>query len=177
VQKVGIRRHKDIQRGDSVMSASSTWRLFRRTVLVAMLAGTSSCEPPPMRLPLAVPLPAVGGSRPATSQGLWAFGQFGDGVWGQEQERVEVYGVGVGFAMRDRFEFNVSGYQPTRDADDHASPVGVRGKIRLGDLVGGRASIAVHIAGTSTTREVPGVQDERMTGLGCRTSTYVLPRR
>ena len=95
------------------MSASSTWRLFRRTVLVALLAGTSSCAAPPMRLPLAVPLAAVGGSRSATPQGLWALAEFGDGVWGQEQERVEVYGVGVGFAMRDRFEFNVSGYQPT----------------------------------------------------------------
>ncbi len=84
------------------MSVSSTWRLFRRTVLVALLAGTSSCAAPPRRLPLAVPLPAVSGSRPATPQGLWAFAEFGDGVWGQEQERVEMAGVGVGFSLRDR---------------------------------------------------------------------------
>ena len=77
------------------MSASSTWRLFRRTVLVVGLAGTSSCGSAPRRVPLPVPFSAVGGSRPATPQGVQAFGEFGDGVWGQEQERVEIGGGGV----------------------------------------------------------------------------------
>ena len=145
------------------MSISSTWQLFGRTVLFALLAGTFSCGPPPMRIPLAVPLSAVGGSRPATPQGLQLFAEFGDGVWGQEQERVELLGVGVGFALRDRFELSVSGYGPTRADPGAATTVEVRGKIRIGDFMGGRASVGIHVASMTAQRERFGVQDERLT--------------
>ena len=80
------------------MSTSSTRQLYRQTVLFALLAGAPSCVET-VRVPLAVPLPAVGGSRPATPQGLQFIGEFGDGLWGQEQERAEMAGGGVGFAM------------------------------------------------------------------------------
>jgi hypothetical protein len=112
-----------------------------------------------------VPLPAVGGSRPVTPQGLHLATAFGDGVWGQEQERVEIYGVGVGFALEDRFEVSVSGYERTDSEPNDARPVVVRGKIRITDFMGGRASVGVHVAGMASNRQASDVQDERMTAL------------
>jgi hypothetical protein len=50
-----------------------------RIVLLTLLAGTASCAPS-VKVPLAVPLPPVGGSRPATPSGLMLFSGFGDGV-------------------------------------------------------------------------------------------------
>ena len=143
------------------MSASSTWRLFGRTVLVVGLAGTPSCGPPPVR----IPLPAVGGSRPATPQGIQLIGEFGDGVWGQEQDRVEIGGGGLGFALRDRVEFSVSGYGSTRQVQRQtgAATTGVRGKIRLGDFMGGRASVGIHAVYMTSGRQQAGLQDERLT--------------
>ena len=146
------------------MSTSSTRRLFGRTVLIALLAGTSSCVLDPVRIPLAVPLPSVGGSRPATPQGLQVIAEFGDGVWGQEQERVEIAGVGFGFSLRDRIEFGFSTYVPTRTVQDQTGDVttGVHGKIRLGDFREGRASVGIHVAGMTSERQ-GGLQDERLT--------------
>ncbi len=147
------------------MSTSSTRRLFGRTVLIALLAGTSSCFPPPVRIPLAVPLPAVGGSRPATPQGLQLIAEFGDGVWGQEQERVEIAGAGFGFSLRDRIEFGFSSYVPTRTVQNQTGDVttGVRGKVRLGDFREGRASVGLHIAVLTSERQGGALQqDERL---------------
>ena len=147
------------------MSTSSTRRLLGRTVLVALLAGTSSCVAPAVRIPLAVPLPAVGGSRPATPQGLQLIGEFGDGVLGPEQERAEMGGLGIGFSMRDRIELGTSGYVSTRTVRGQTgeATLGVRGKIRLGDFGGGKASIGIHIAHMRSQRERGDVQDERLT--------------
>jgi hypothetical protein len=50
-----------------------------RIVLLTLIAGTASCAPS-VRVRLAVPLPTVGGSRPATPHGLLLIGAFGDGV-------------------------------------------------------------------------------------------------
>lgn len=147
------------------MNASPTRRLFGPTFLLALLAGASSCGPPPVRIPLAVPLSAVGGSRPATPQGLQLIGEFGDGVWGQEQERVEIGGAGLGFALRDRVEFSVSGYGSTRQVESQTgeATAEVRGKVRFGDFGGGRASVGLHVAYMGSQRQRFGVQDERMT--------------
>ncbi len=147
------------------MSTSSTRRRLGRTVLVALLAGTSSCAPAPVRIPLAVPLAAVGGSRPATPQGLELSLEFGDGVWGQDQERVEIAGAGFGFAIRDRFELSVSGYQPSGRVQGQTgeATTEVRGKIRLGDFMGGWASIGVHVARMTSERRDLDAQDERLT--------------
>jgi len=118
-----------------------------------------------VRIPLAVPLPAVGGSRPATPQGLQLIAEFGDGVWGQEQERVEIAGAGFSFSLRDRIEFGFSSYVPTRTVQDQTGDVttGVHGKIRLGDFREGRASVGIHVAGMTSERQQGGLQDERMT--------------
>ena len=143
------------------MSTSSSRRLFPRTALACLLATTASCTTV-VRVPLAVPLPSVGGSRPATPQGLQLIGEFGDGVWGQEQGRAEIGGFGIGFALRDRVEFNISGYGSTRTVldslggDHTGEPIaGVRGKIRLGDFLGGRASLGIHIAHMTSHRDRP----------------------
>ena len=148
----------------SFAGTSSTRRLFRRTVLVALLAGASSCVPS-VRIPLPVPLPSVGGSRPATPQGLQFVLEFGDGVWGQEQERVEMGGGGLAISLWDRIELGVSGYGATRrvQSQTSATTTGVRGKIRLGDFSGGRASVGLHVTGMTSQRLEGGLQDERMT--------------
>ena len=137
----------------SFAGTSSTRRLFGRTVLVALLAGTSSCVPS-VRIPLPVPLPSVGGSRPATPQGLHLALEFGDGVWGQEQERVEMGGGGLGISVGDRIELGVSGYGATRRVQSRtsATTTAVRGKVRLGDFAGGRASVGLHVTGMASGR-------------------------
>ena len=150
-----------------MMSTSSARRLFGRTVLVALLAGGSSCGPPPARIPLAVPLSTVGGSRPATPQGLELIAEFGDGVWGKEQERVEIAGVGFGVALQDRAEFRISSYVPTRTVQNQTgeTTTGVRGKVRLRDFYGGRASVGINVTYMSAQRDRGNVQDERMAAL------------
>ena len=151
------------------MSTSSTWRPFGRTVLVALLAGASSCVPS-VRIPLPVPLSSVGGSRPATPQGLQLAIEFGDGVWGQEQERIEMAGGGFGVSLRDRIELSVSGYGATRtvQSQSSATTTGVRGKVRLGDFSGGRASVGIHVAHLTSQRAA--------SRLGRHTSANALPR-
>ncbi len=90
-------------------------------------------------------------------------------MWGQEQERAEVAGLGLGLSLRDRVELSISAYGPTRtvrdgDGNEHQGEdvFGFRGKVRLGDLWNGRASVGLHLAHISKQRENP-VQDERLT--------------
>lgn len=152
----------------STMTAPLTQGFCARPLLVVLLTGTSACATY-VRVPLAVPLPSVGGARPATPQGLQMIGEFGDGVWGQEQERAEMVGGGLGFSVRDRVEFSVVGYRPTREVrsssgSDTGDPTGgVRGKIRFGDFPGARMSIGVHVAYMGSSRERSDVQNEEMT--------------
>ena len=137
-----------------------------RIVLFTLIAGAASCAPS-VRVPLAVPLPAVGGSRPATSQGLQLIGAFGDGVWGQEQQRAEMAGGGLGFAAGDRFEFSALAYGSTREvrnangSSDYGEPTfAARGKIRLTDFWGGKASLGIHTAVLGSQRSRYDVQDD-----------------
>ena len=139
-----------------------------RIVLLTLLAGTASCAPS-ARVPLAVPLTPVGGSRPATPSGLMLIAAFGDGVWGQEQQRAEMTGGGLGFATGDRFAFSASAYGSTREVRDangnvdHGEPTFVaRGKIRLHDFVGGKASIGVHTALLGSQRLRHDIQNDRL---------------
>jgi len=150
------------------MGTSLNGRFFKVLPLV-LLAGATACATY-VRVPLAVPLPSVGGARPATPQGLELLGAFGDGVWGQEQERAEMFGGGLGFALRDRFELGVVSYRSTREVTDsyggrdRGEPTGgVRGKLRFGDFPGDRISIGVHAAFMGSSRQRSEVQDERLT--------------
>ena len=151
------------------MSTSRTQRFFTRAFLTVLVAGTTACATS-VRVPLAVPLPAVGGARPATSQGLQLIGDFGDGVWGHELERAEMGGGGLGFSLRDRVQFGVLGYSSTPEVRDSTGQphsgeptAGVRGKIRFGDFPGDRMSIGVHVAYMNSSRERGGAQNERLT--------------
>ena len=137
-----------------------------RIVLLTLFAATASCAPS-VRVPLAVPLQAVGGSRPAAPSGLQLIGAFGDGVWGQEQQRAELAGGGIGFSAGDRFEFSASVYGSTREVrdangnSDYGEPTfAARGKIRLHDFGGGRASIGLHTALLGSQRFRYDVQDD-----------------
>ena len=149
-------------RGFGMASPDGHSRIF----LFTLIAGAASCAPS-VRVPLAVPLPAVGGSRPATPQGLQLIGAFGDGVWGQEQQRAEMAGGGFGFAAGDRFEFSALAYGSTREvrnangSSDYGEPTfAARGKIRLHDFGGGMASIGVHTAVLGSQRWRYDVQDD-----------------
>jgi hypothetical protein len=108
---------------------------------------------------------------------LQLIGEFGDGVWGQEQERAELGGMGLAFAFGDRIEVGGSAYLSTRTVRDSVGEphhgrgtLGLRGKVRLADLIGDRVSIGIHIAYMPSSRvaesgRIPGrrvVQDERM---------------
>jgi hypothetical protein len=95
--------------------------------------------------------------------------EFGDGVWGQEQERAEMGGGGLGFALRDRVEFSVAGYGSTREVQVSSgerhrgeATTAVRGKVRFGDFPGDRMSVAVHVAYMGSSRESSDLQSERL---------------
>lgn len=144
---------------------------LRRAWLFLFLSLASGCIES-VRVPLAVPLAPLGGSRPAGPQGIHFGAEFGDGVWGQEQERAEMAGGGVGFSAGDRVEVLLTAHNATRtvydsDGDPHAgeSTAGVRGKVRLGDFREGRASAGVHLAIMAAARERLDMQDERLSAV------------
>lgn len=153
---------------DHVPKTSRRWILGKRPLtMLLLILGTPSCASY-VRIPLAVPLPAVGGARPATPQGLELFGNFGDGVWGQEQERAEMIGSGIALAVRDRVELSASAYQSTRAVQDQygvsergeATNAG-GGKIRLADWGSAkRGSVGIHVGFMESTRVDGDVQDE-----------------
>jgi hypothetical protein len=150
------------------MNASATRRLVQQMSIGVLLTCPTSCIES-VRVPLAVPLPSVGGTRPATPQGIEFLGEFGDGVWGQEQERAEMAGGGIGFALQERVEVTTSTYTSTRSVrtesgDDHTgeSTSGFRGKMRIFDL-GARASLGVHVGHMSAQRDRTDVQNDELT--------------
>jgi len=153
------------------MATRSVHPFVRASVLGLLLVLTTGCIES-VRVPLAVPLPTIGGSRPAGPQGIQLVGEFGDGVWGQEQERAEMVGGALGFSARDRVEFSTSSYFATRtvsDSDGNAhsgeATVGVRGKVRLHDFHDGRASVGIHLAVMNARRERAEQQNERLSAL------------
>lgn len=153
------------------MNASHTHLGQRRAWLVLLLSLTTGCIES-VRVPLAVPLAPLGGSRPAGPQGIHVGAEFGDGVWGQEQERAEMAGGVVGVSVGDRFEILATAHSSTRTVRDsggheHTGEVtnGIRGKLRLGDFREGRASAAVHLAIMSSARERLDEQDERLSAV------------
>ena len=125
-----------------------------------------------VRVPLVVPLAPVGGSRPAGPQGIHLGGEFGDGVWGQEQERAEMAGGVIGWSQRDRFEVSGTAHNSTRTVRDEegaehrgVATSGVRGKVRLGDFHDGRASVAVQVGIMNAARESGEEQHESLSAL------------
>ena len=153
------------------MRYSSTGRFFSALAVGLLLLGSTSCYEV-VRVPLAVPLPVVGGARPATPQGLEIIAEFGDGVWGQEQERAEMVGAGIGVAINDRIELSSNAFASSRgikdsSGDEHhgETSVALRGKMRLGDFADGRGAFGVHVAYSYAERERDDVQDERLSAL------------
>ena len=150
-------------------------RRTMKSALVAVLFGVSACGPEPRRIPLPVPLPTVGGSRPAAAQGLQLIGEFGDGVWGQAQERVELSGVGLAFSLLDRVEFGFVDHSPRHGEAPNVSTLGFRGKIRVGDFAADRVSIGIHVARMSSQRISGTLQDERMSAWDIALPVTVYP--
>ena len=137
-----------------------------RIVLFTLIAGSASCAPS-VRVPLAVPLPAVGGSRPATPQGLQLIGAFGDGVWGQEQQRAEMAGGGLRLRCGGPFRVQRLGLRlHSRGAERQRQlrlwRTDLRGSRQdsTARFRGGMASIGVHTAVLGSQRWRYDVQDD-----------------
>lgn len=140
-----------------------------RAALPAILLIVAGACTQSVRVPLAVPLPAVGGARPVAPQGIQLIAEFGDGVWGQEQERAEMRGVGIGFSVGDRGEMTWDEYNSTRAVTDsvgghHTGSLtrSVRGKVRLWDSPSGQVAVGVHVARLKARRTTGSVQDEEL---------------
>lgn len=133
-------------------------RLLTTVIVLASAAGCAAVT----RVPIPVPISTLGGSRPVTPQGLYAIVEFGDGVWGQEQKRVELVGGGIGAAVADRLEVGARWYSATQ-ADYGGDARVVRGKGRLLDLHSGRVAVAIDVARLSG-QQGSSVQDDRMSG-------------
>lgn len=151
------------------MNARGIPGICRLGLLGGLLFGLPGCIDD-VRVPLAVPLPAVGGARPAAPQGIQLLAEFGDGVWGQEQERAEMAGIGLSLSILDRGEATWSEYWSTRQVMDstgsaHSGELtrSVSGKLRLADLGGGQVSLGIHVARMQARRTVGLVQDEELT--------------
>jgi hypothetical protein len=153
------------------MNTIHTYVGLRRAWLVLFASLATGCIES-VRVPLAVPLAPLGGSRPAAPQGIHLGVEFGDGVWGQEQERAEMAGGVFGFSVGDRVEILATAHNPTRTVRDsggheHTGEAtdGIRAKVRLGDFREGRASVAVHFASMRAARERLDEQDERLSAV------------
>lgn len=147
-----------------------------KTLWIMSLAGTSfflsGCVEH-VRVPLPTPLATVGGARPAVNQGLQLMAEFGDGVWGQEQERAEMAGGGFGGSVGGRFEFMVSMFESTRkvrsdstgqkhvgsDADHY------RGKLLAKRFEAQKLSLGIHLAFSESERREGTVQDEALSSI------------
>lgn len=155
------------------MSRPRYRRPVRRTTLALSIAAVAgACVPttPDPRVPLPVPLPAVEGAGPVESTSLFAGLSFGDGFWGQERERAELTGIGFGFTLLDRVELEIHDYDSNRTVDDEngtphtgSGATTVRIKVRAGESESGDWSLGLVGAYSTSSRVVPGVQDESVT--------------
>lgn len=143
--------------------------IWRLSLLVVPLFGSYGCTEY-VRVPLAVPLPAVAGARPAGPQGIQLLAEFGDGLWGQEQERAEMAAVGISVSVLDRGEATWTEYGSTRQVRDstgsaHSGELtrSVLGKIRLWDFREGGLTLGFHVARMKARRTEGTVQDEELT--------------
>ncbi len=139
-----------------------------RMQAIALLVCTGGCATA-VRVPLAVPLPTVGGARPSTPQGLEVFLDFGDGVWGQEQERAEMIGTGLGLAVKDRVELSASGHQSTRTVQDEYGNTrrgevtsSGKAKVRFAEFAAGRASVGLQVGLLASSRTDGLAQDDHL---------------
>jgi hypothetical protein len=172
---------------------------FAGVLLVALGGLVSASCVETIRVPLAVPLSPVAGARPATPSGLLLGIDFGDGLWGQEQERAEMVGGGIGFAADDRVEVNLGGSWSTRTVRNSSGnphtgePTNtVRVKVRLADFWDTRGAVGLHVARSSASRVRDDVQADYLTALdiavpieiyrtngpldGTRLGAYIAPR-
>lgn len=132
-----------------------------RWILVVPALASAGCYTPTagVRVPLPVPLSPVEGAAPTLVEGLSLSGFFGDGFWGQEQERAELLGFGAGLSAADRVEFTASAFHSTRsvpgpaDADLNGPAVNVLAfKARLIDLGSDRLTAGVRVGWFETDR-------------------------
>lgn len=140
---------------------------LRLTIFAGMSFFLSSCVEY-VRVPLPTPLSTVGGARPAVNQGFQFMAEFGDGVWGQEQERAEMAGGGVGGSVGGRLEFMLSSFVSTRkvrsdstgerhvgsDADHY------RGKFLIKEFEVPKLNLGIHLAFSESERRAGTVQYE-----------------
>ncbi len=150
--------------------------MSRRRVVSASAIGSllaaSACAPitPDPRVPLPIPLPTVEGATPATGAGFFFAMSFGDGFWGTERERAELFGIGMGASVLARFEMEWHAYHSNRTIDDkvgrsHAgSPAETfRLKARVLDVAEDAVAVGIALSWSTASRFVINVQDEHAT--------------
>ena len=123
----------------------------------------------PLRVPLGVPLPPVGGARPATPGGIFAGASFGDGLWGQEQLRAEMAGYRAGLTAGDRVALEIFGQTTTRSVSDslggsESPPMteGVAVTVRLIGFDDGRGALGMRLARSAADRSSDPLQDDQL---------------
>lgn len=131
-----------------------------RSLLPSLLIALGACYTPRgARVPLVIPFSPIEGAAPSVPQGISFSGFFGDGLWGQEQERAEIRGYGGGFALADRVEFTIGSFHSTKEVE------GVEGrdldgpdvettalKVRLLDLGSRRMTVGFRVAASRASR-------------------------
>jgi len=150
-------------------------RVLVIAIVLAFATGCSSVRvflscPPDcvelVRVPLAVPLNGLGGSRPPGPQAIVVGLEYAAGLRGQEQERAGMAGASLGLTVSDRIDLSVSGHSSTAVRDARGDPhtgdatVELRAKVRLGDFREGRTSVGLHVA-TLSAESI----DDRLTAL------------
>lgn len=151
--------------------------LSRFIVVLGISLSLSACLEN-IRVPLPSPLSTVGGARPAVHQGFELVAEFGDGVWGQEQERAEMVGGGVGVALGGRVEVQYLDFSPTKKVvsdstgNDHAgeSADHLKGKVLVKEFETQRLAVGIHLATSGADRRAGTVQDESL-----RSVDFALP--
>ena len=144
-------------------------RLPRFLLILAVSSSLSGCVEH-IRVPLPSPLSTVGGARPPVYQGFQLISEFGDGVWGQEQERAEMIGGGLGLAMGGRVELQFLAFSPTKKvvsdetgrSHSGASANQFKGKVLVEKFEAQRLNLGVHLAVSGASREAGGAQDESL---------------
>ena len=114
----------------------------------------------PERIALPVPVPLTQGGTTVVAQGIGAAAEFGDGLLGQELFRSELFTVGLMGAVGDRVGVSVASYSET--GSNGESGAFVRGKVRIGPLLGRSSSLAIGVGFATTSRVSGQLQDERV---------------
>ena len=112
----------------------------------------------PERIALPIPVPQAQGGTTVVASGAGLTGEFGDGLLGQELYRTELVSAGLMGGIGDRVGLTIATYDET--GSNGQSGTFVRGKVRVGPMLGPSSSVAVAIAYSESSRISGQLQDD-----------------